>query len=164
MAFLYILFPTEWKKPGTSQFCSSQELHHSALFCAVGSLKNASSVSKHCASVKPVQALPQHKTSARLSDQGKVPLRFLCTDESRQRQAENLAFALYSEPSFGATGLNKTMLNLDTLQKQEGDPSDINGFHSWRQTPAFSETAQLHHLVPRSTFLQLLLRSWQPLR
>lgn len=77
MPFLYIFFPVDWKKPGTSQFCSSQEVHHSALFFAVGSLKNASSVSKHCASVKPAQALPQHKTSARLSDQRKVPLRFL---------------------------------------------------------------------------------------
>lgn len=77
MAFLYVLLPMAWRKPGTSQLCSSREVHHSALFWAVGSLKNASSVSKQCASVKPAQALPQHTTSARLPDQGKVPLQFL---------------------------------------------------------------------------------------
>jgi len=77
MAFLYDLFPMAGRKPRTSQLCSSRGVHHSALFWAASSLKNASSVSKHCASVKPAQALPQHKTSARQSDQGKVPFRFL---------------------------------------------------------------------------------------
>lgn len=110
-----------WRKLGTSQLCSRWETHHSALFWAVGSLKNASSVSKHCASVKPIQALPQHKTSARMSDVGKVSLQFLW----ESRQGENLAVSIYSELRwkeklfyFGAVAVNKVMLNQRVLQKQ----------------------------------------------
>lgn len=117
MAFLYVLLPMAWRKLGISQLCSSREVHHSALFWAVGSLKNASSVSKHCASVKPAQALPQHKTSARLSDQGKVPLRFvLYRGEQTDRVGIWLPHFIMSPSKeklfyLHAVALNKVMLN-----------------------------------------------------
>lgn len=128
MPFLYVLFPTAWRKPGTSQLCSSREVHHSAPLWAVGSLKNASSVSKHCASVKPAQALPQQKTSARLSDQTKVPLRFLLyrgeqthTHTHRVRiLLSHFVLSPNKEKLFylGAVALNKVTLNWRVLQKQ----------------------------------------------